>query len=613
MRYFLSSIILGFSTSSICAITCLPLYLPFSVSREERGRYFQVLSLFIGRFVSYSIVGALSGALGSAVSEHFIRSVSSYAIFILAALLFFRAAGIFRKEARACSFLFSITEKIRSPMLVGFLTGLNLCYPFLIAIAHAASLRSVFGGVVVFSGFFIGTSTSLLPLFLVPLLRRPQIKEWIVKFASVMACLLALVYMAKALQVIFPQKELKPDVSSEAIQDLFPSSESVKYTTVSNLPCYIAYDSQGEIAGYAVLSTDITRDIMGYGGPIPVLLAFDGEGNILNLKVLPNKETPAYVFYIFSEDFLRSFRGKSARDTFEIGIDVDAVSGATVSLTSLVKTIKTTAQAFSTQVLSLEQEYAALSTGKILDAGNVSVILLFLLSIVVLRYFIRFRTVFLIVSFIVLGLIFHFFISITDVIKITFGMLDNPAEYPYRYLILALAFITTILFGRHYCSFICPYGALQELLYYISPLKRSVSEHLDRQLRRTKYGILFLLPILFAFTGNFIVLNFEPFGITFQSVTSLRFLAELLKYSMVTFLFILVLAGASMVLERFFCLYLCPLGALFAILSTVKIFSRRLFMRKGASCEGCVKGIPDFEAECFICGGLISNNEKKKS
>jgi sulfite exporter TauE/SafE len=607
MEYFFSSVALGFGSSSVCAATCLPVYLPFTTSSSKGHRFFPVTLLFSGRFVACVIVGMGAGALGATFSKNLVTHLSSGALFMLTALLFFRASGVFLPETRFCSRLYGFTEKIRSPFIVGLLTGMNPCPPFLIAIAFAASSRSAFTGAVAFTGFFLGTSAFLTPLFLIPLLSRTNFRKWMMKLSSVVACLFALFYLAQALEIVFPDTASVPAVSEEKVRTLYPHATEIVYVQDAFPPHFVVYEGEGSAKnekGYVVSSTCCDSGISGYGGPIPMLVGIESSGVIHDIKILENRETPSYSSAVFSRIYLDSFRGKSVDDPFEVGKDVDAVSGATITLKAFVKTLENTVRVFSENILGSGPFVEKGLSPDFFDWRNLFVLILFSASIVVLRFGARFRIIFLAVSFLTLGLAFNFFISITDAAKIAFGLLKNPLEYPHRFFIIGLALVATILFGRHYCSFICPYGAMQELLYAVSPIKRTVSVRLDRTLRKAKYAILFILPLFFALSRNFLVFNVEPFGVTFGSLRSRVFFTNLVQNDPILLAYVVLIPVAGLFIERFYCSYLCPLGALFAIISAIRIFPKSLFMRKDSTCAGCVKGMPESESECFICGGL---------
>jgi NosR/NirI family nitrous oxide reductase transcriptional regulator len=606
MSQFLGSIGLGFSTSLSCAITCLPVYLPFSVTAGGGRDWGRVGMLLTGRLAAYLLMGAIAGTLGSAFSATTVSRLSAIAIIPLSVLLFLRASGLFTREIRICGALYRAGERMRSPLLVGFLLGFSICYPFLIAIAAAAAAGGPLGGMTVFAGFFLGTSAFLAPLLLLPLVRGRAFREWLDRAAAVVAGLLALVYFSKALMVLIPQAHLPPVVTQADVERLFPEASAVEFAADASPRHYRVYagpEASRTIIGYAVSSTECAPDIRGYAGPIPLLLALDPEGRVLSVTVLANDETPSYVSRLFAADSLARFAGKTYRDPFRIGGDVDAVSGATVSQEALVRTVQATLRVFATKVLHREPVSEPRAAPRLADFRLAAFVAMAALSVLVQLFGRRLRPVFLGSTIVVLGLVFGFFLSIADVVRLAFGVAFSPVELVPRLALIGITLGLTVALGRHYCSLLCPYGALQELLYAVSPIKQTVSPGLDKVLRAGKFVILLAVPVLFALGRDFGVLAFEPFDATFRAVRSPAFLRELGVAQTPLFLLLVVLLVASLVTERFYCKYLCPLGAVLSLVSAARVLPRRRFMIPGRTCEGCAKGLADFEPECFACGG----------
>lgn len=608
MSRFLGAMGLGFSTSLSCVLTCLPVYLPFSVSAEGRRDWANVGMLLGGRLAAYLLMGALAGIAGSAFSTTTIYRLSSIAIIPLAVLLFLRASGLFSREIPFCGLLLRASERIRSPLIVGFLLGFSICYPFLIVIVVAAAAGNAAGGMTVFAGFFLGTSAFLVPLFLLPLVRQGAFRQWLNAFSSAAAAALAIFYLVKALQVLVPPANLQPAITQADVEKLFPTATGIEYVSSVTPKHYLAYSGSAEgrvLEGYAVGSSECAPDIRGYAGPVPLLVALDGRGRVLRVVALPNEETPSYVSRLFSDRYLARFAGKSHQDPLRIGTDIDAVTGATVSLDALTRTLRETLRVFATSILHEEptSEPQAQAARPALDLGIVAFLAAAGLSLVVLSFGLRLRRWFLLLTIVLLGLGFHFFLSIADLVKVLFAVPYSPAEIVPRLILGGAALALTLALGRHYCSVLCPYGAAQELLYAVSPLKRVLSPGLDAALRPAKFAILIAVPFFYAFARNFSVLSFEPFAATFHAATSLAFLRDLIATQFAFFLFLLVLLLVNLVTERFYCKYLCPLGALFALLSAARIFPRQRFMIPGRTCAGCAKGLASLPSECFACGG----------
>jgi len=75
----------------------------------------------------------------------------------------------------------------------------------------------------------------------------------------------------------------------------------------------------------------IISEAEGYGGPLAIGIRASGEGEIVEILDLHNKETPAFFEKLRKNRFFEQFSGKTISDDFLLGEDIDAVSGATVS------------------------------------------------------------------------------------------------------------------------------------------------------------------------------------------------------------------------------------------------------------------------------------------
>jgi len=132
---------------------------------------------------------------------------------------------------------------------------------------------------------------------------------------------------------------------------------------------------------------------------------------------------------------------------------------------------------------------------------------------------------------------------------------------------------SAILFSRFFCSMICPKGAIQELVHRES-LAVKVPVKLDRALKYLKYVFLIALiiaPLLFEFR---LFRHIGPFKVIFN-----------LDGSWFLIGFMVVTIFASIFIGRPFCRYICPIGALLAIMAKIVPFK----IRMSDSCNGCGK------------------------
>ncbi len=91
--------------------------------------------------------------------------------------------------------------------------------------------------------------------------------------------------------------------------------------------------------GYAFWTTDMVPEEHGYHGPIHILVGLDLRGTITGAIVDYHSEPYGY-FSVEPPKFGAQFKGKSIKDPFVVGRDVDAVSRASISINSATRAIR---------------------------------------------------------------------------------------------------------------------------------------------------------------------------------------------------------------------------------------------------------------------------------
>ena len=153
--------LLGLSSGLFCVTTCLPFIGPVmgfeenTPARSSRRLFFQFM---LGRFFGYILFGAAFGCLGQMIDERLTGRLGAFCLAILSVLLILCSAGVLKEKNGRCPYF------IRPPLLMGFLTGVNVCPPFLMAVSAIVTLRSVWGGMLFFCIFFVGTTVYFLPM-----------------------------------------------------------------------------------------------------------------------------------------------------------------------------------------------------------------------------------------------------------------------------------------------------------------------------------------------------------------------------------------------------------------------------------------------------------------
>jgi NAD-dependent dihydropyrimidine dehydrogenase PreA subunit len=167
-------------------------------------------------------------------------------------------------------------------------------------------------------------------------------------------------------------------------------------------------------------------------------------------------------------------------------------------------------------------------------------------------------------------------------------------------LLVVFTVATTLLWGRVFCGYLCPFGVLQDFIEHMVPrrLRRKLPHPVHESGLYVKYGVLgvILVPAI-AGSDAVVFQYFEPFGTVFFWSTS-------------TVLWLIagaVLIG-SFIIPRFYCRYLCPLGAALALASLISPF-RIKRVQQCTLCTVCEHACPtgaiqresiDFR-ECVRC------------
>ena len=182
---------------------------------------------------------------------------------------------------------------------------------------------------------------------------------------------------------------------------------------------------------------------------------------------------------------------------------------------------------------------------------------------------------------------------------------------PLLLVLLAFVVVSFVIWGRGvYCGWLCPFGALQELLAKLARVASvpqwSLSYRTHRMLWPLKYVSLAVMAVasLYGLHSMAVAAEIEPF----KTVITLR-----MDRAWPFVVYALVLLAAGLFVERAFCRFLCPLGAVMAIGGKLRL--RRITPLKrrvecGSPCQLCAKRCP-IQAiepsgainmdECFYC------------
>lgn len=141
------------------------------------------------------------------------------------------------------------------------------------------------------------------------------------------------------------------------------------------------------------------------------------------------------------------------------------------------------------------------------------------------------------------------------------------------FALMVIGFFLAILFGPVFCGWVCPLGTVQE---WVSTLGKKifkrrfnhfVPEKLDNVLRYIRYIILAWVIYMTASTGTLMFANIDPYFALFNLWSS--------EVAIGGIIILAVTLGLSLFVERPWCKYACPYGAVLGLSNLFRIFSIR--------------------------------------
>ena len=137
------------------------------------------------------------------------------------------------------------------------------------------------------------------------------------------------------------------------LRKVFPGAASFSAKEGSP-PVFKAYAADAKtVLGYAFWTTELQPLERGYDGPIKMIMGVTTGGVITGIAVVEHRE-PYGNFSVEPPAFAAQFKDKSIRDQFRVGVDVDAVARATITIVSATRAIKNSARLVARQYLNPE-------------------------------------------------------------------------------------------------------------------------------------------------------------------------------------------------------------------------------------------------------------------
>jgi ferredoxin len=201
----------------------------------------------------------------------------------------------------------------------------------------------------------------------------------------------------------------------------------------------------------------------------------------------------------------------------------------------------------------------------------------------------------------------------------------------YMGLLWCLALIVPTLFlGRLFCNWICPYGALHQFAAWALGRKND-QQRIEANRYRPAYQIKYMIlagMLVAALLGSLQIGLLDPISLMHRTfAVAVWPVAARLGMpgiyveppehvgAWVIGFMLVGLVGMNLVIPRFFCRALCPLGALLGCLSRVAVARIERDPKKCVDCDQCLKnceGASDPHAqlrksECFVCMNCLED------
>jgi spermidine synthase len=335
------------------------------------------------------------------------------------------------------------------------------------------------------------------------------------------------------------------------------------------------YDTNDKLTGFIFSSDDFAGKVSGFAGHINIAVFADVNGGLIDFHIIRSNETPSYLDML--SEWFSSLKG---RDIFrpEPFANIDAVTGATVSSKAIIQSVAQSGSAFASGVLGQAGQHGTgVSVSRLPNPEGIYLIGSLLLTGLII-YFGGFRSRLFVLVFnvIVGGVIFNAQFS-TEQIATLLSLALPSASLAGTYLLVVGAPLLAILFGNIYCGYLCPFGALQELVGLLVParFRPVLSQEQMRKARFVKYVVLFVLIALYFLSRNHNAIAPDPLIKVFSFS----------RLDRVLLIIICIVLVGSVFYSRFWCRYFCPAGAFLSLFNKIALFSRLLPAKRYANCE----------------------------
>ena len=318
-----------------------------------------------------------------------------------------------------------------------------------------------------------------------------------------------------------------------------------KLTKVRDNPVVFQLGKKGDGPGNYVL----IQEGQGYGGPFVLGIRIMEDGKIHEVMPLEHKETPAFVKKIVDARYRDQFIEKSVGSDFIVGVDIDAVSGATITTMAAAEAIRNGAHLAAVEKFKLDPKWKKVSWKFGLD--EILILIIFVLAFVPKIYKEKpWKYIYLAATIGIVGFYLNAAISVGNIAGLALGYIPGIKDHLIWWILVAGTVLGVIILGKNvYCYRVCPFYGIEYLLQKISGMKLNPSRGLLKQARFIVNFLLWLALMVIFLSKHPALGSFEPFAMMFSlNGTGIQW-----------FILPLALIG-SFFMSTFWCRFFCPCG-----------------------------------------------------
>jgi len=337
-----------------------------------------------------------------------------------------------------------------------------------------------------------------------------------------------------------------------------------------NYPSYKLWDAQENFLGYGVIA-----GASGYGGKLSVLSVLNPAGQITKVSLTENSETPLYLNKVLATGFLQKILGRNPEQGFG---DINAVSGATITSEAIIAAVQKGSVQIANEQLGMKipNDDGVNPTWK--DMAALALVLTAIICSA--RKIKKLRPWLLFLSVIFIGFILNNSLTFSNFVSLFSGNLPSFVERPIWYLMVPGILIITLFRGENfYCSWLCPFGAVQEGIYRsLNLFKFSPSQNIQSKVGKYRWWMLWVAAMTALIFNNAGIASYEPFSVCFDGSGNI---AQWIIMSIILLM--------SIALFRFWCHSFCPVGLMLDFMARLqrKLKRKKTEIRENANCNHC--------------------------